>query len=637
MLDKKSSISWLYHIVFLFLLSGCDDGEKRGWLGEGRAPEAVQLTLRYSGSGVGSVTDDINGVRCEPACINYNINTLVTLTAVPEPNSVFTGWTDPACPGIGTCTVRMDADKTITAQFVPTFRLTILKDGVSQSSVSVTSDQPEVRCGTTCSASFKSGTEVKLTATPEVKFVFTGWVGAECPGMGSCSVIMNGHQTITAVFKKTFILDTPIVGSGMVTLDPVGINCGDHCATYTDGTGVTLTAVPAEGGVFASWDGYCKGTASSTCMITMDNDRLVIPQFSSVFAPAVHFSIDGTMKPYSVAISDLNADGHEDIVVAGLSSNAVAVLMGNGSTTLVGPPTFYPTMGQTTWAVAIGDFNADGGPDVATANEHSHDVSVLLANQAGALGSSANFAVGGDTRAIAVGDFNNDKHLDIVTANVTQGQIAVLLGEGTGSFGVAANFNVGRDPLAVTTGDMNKDGNADIIVANASDDTVTIVLRNGAGTFSNAGDFSVVGPMASTYPHSVFTIDLNRDGNIDIVTANRNGNTISVLLGVGVCQVGDCRFGDPINFSVGTSPAWVTAKDINNDGDVDLVIANSQSNNNVSVLIGDGTGSGFQPAINLNVGAGPKSIAISDINGDGKEDIVSANSISNNISILLGK
>lgn len=123
--------------------------------------------------------------------------------------------------------------------------------------------------------------------------------------------------------------------------------------------------------------------------------------------------------------------------------------------------------------------------------------------------------------------------------------------------------------------------------------------------------------------------DFNKDRKLDLVVANENSNNVSLLLGNGT---GD--FGAAANFSVGTQPSSVVLGDFNGDQNPDLAVSNRASNN-VSVLLGNGVG-GFTPAGPFPAGAGAYSVAVGDFNGDQKQDLAIANNGGNNVSILLG-
>jgi Domain of unknown function (DUF4347)/FG-GAP-like repeat len=282
--------------------------------------------------------------------------------------------------------------------------------------------------------------------------------------------------------------------------------------------------------------------------------------------------------------------------------------------------------------ITVGDFNGDGNLDLATTNEGSDNVSVLLGNATGGFGTATNFSlgipVGTNPSAVTVGDFNGDGKLDLAAANYLNDSVSILLGNGTGGFGTATKFAAGDRPYDVTVGDFNGDGKLDLAATNISSSSVSVLLGNGNGSFGAATNFAVG---TNAYAVGSVTVgDFNGDGKLDLAAANRAGNNVvSVLLGDG-----SGGFGDATNFAVGTSPSDVAVGDLNGDGKLDLAVTNSSSNN-VSVLLGDGSGS-FGAATNFAVGTSPIEVRIGDFNGDGKLDLATANYNSNNVSVLLG-
>jgi hypothetical protein len=179
----------------------------------------------------------------------------------------------------------------------------------------------------------------------------------------------------------------------------------------------------------------------------------------------------------------------------------------------------------------------------------------------------------------------------------------------------------------VAVGDVNGDGIPDLAAANATANNVSVLLGNGDGSFQGAVNYPV-GP----YPFSVAIADVNNDGFPDLITANANGNTVSVLLGNG-----DGSFRPAVHYGVGVYPLSVAVGDFNNDGNVDLAVADSAltgGTSAVSVLLGNGDGT-FQPALDYPVSGHPYHVAVGDFNGDGFADLVTANSSTDNVSVLL--
>jgi hypothetical protein len=139
-------------------------------------------------------------------------------------------------------------------------------------------------------------------------------------------------------------------------------------------------------------------------------------------------------------------------------------------------------------SVAVGDFNADGKPDLAVANGSSPggSVSLLLGRGDGTFHIAVSFAAGAAPHSVAVGDFNGDGKVDLAVANAGGDNVSVLLGRGDGTFQTAADYDVGASPYSVAVGDFNGDGKADLAVANAGAGTISVLLGRGDGTFQTA-------------------------------------------------------------------------------------------------------------------------------------------------------
>jgi len=237
-----------------------------------------RFTLTVTKNGSGTVTSVPSGINCGADCTeDYNAGTPVQLTAVPNAKQVFTGWSG-ACSGTGTCDVIMDANTTVTATFELN-RLTVVRSGDGNGTV--TSNPAGISCGGNCTEDYDAATSVTLTAVASGGSRFVGWSGGGCSGTGTCVVLMNGATTVTANFAD---LDTLTVsrtggGTGTVTSNPAGINCGGDCTEeYLDGTLVTLTATATGGSIFTGWSGVsCPGTG--TCQVTLTANTTVTATF----------------------------------------------------------------------------------------------------------------------------------------------------------------------------------------------------------------------------------------------------------------------------------------------------------------------------------------------------------------------
>jgi VCBS repeat-containing protein len=174
--------------------------------------------------------------------------------------------------------------------------------------------------------------------------------------------------------------------------------------------------------------------------------------------------------------------------------------------------------------------------------------------------------------------------------------VSVLLGNGNGTFQSAVNFGVGSIPLLVKVGDLNGDGRLDLVTSNLVSNDVSVLLGNGDGTFQSAVNFAV-----DNRPVSVAVADVNGDGRLDLVTANQGsgGSTVTVLRGNG-----NGTFQSAVNFAIPANPTSLAVADVNGDGRPDLVMSSYYDTNNVSVMLGNGN-----PATHFQVSAAASATA----------------------------
>jgi len=194
--------------------------------------------------------------------------------------------------------------------------------------------------------------------------------------------------------------------------------------------------------------------------------------------------------PYSVAVGDFNADGRPDLAVANVNSNNVSILLGDANGTFQAAVNY--AAGSNPYSVAVGDFNADGRPDLAVANVSSGNVSILLGNANGTFQAAVNYVAGNFPVSVAVGDFNADGRPDLAVANSGSGSgnVSILLGNANGTFQARVNYAAGDGPRSVAVGDFNADGRPDLAVANEYSDNVSILLGNANGTFQAAVNYA---------------------------------------------------------------------------------------------------------------------------------------------------
>jgi hypothetical protein len=340
------------------------------------------------------------------------------------------------------------------------------------------------------------------------------------------------------------------------------------------------------------------------------------------FSPAVNFSAGSF--PFSVAVGDFNSDGDPDLVTGHVNASVVSVLLGDGTGSF-GDAKYFLADPEAI-SVAVGDFNGDANLDLAVGSRAYDLVDVLLGDGNGSFSIAGRFPVGVDPISVAVGDFDGDAHLDLAVTGSRD--VSVLLGDGNGSFGNAAHFDAGAYPFSVAVGDLNGDGHPDLALTNPAYGSVSVLLGDGTGSFGPAAHFD-----AGDGPISVAVGDLNGDGHPDLAVANIGSDDVSVLLGDGTGS-----FGNAANFGVGTEPTSVAVGDFDGDGNPDLATANYQfsGTDDVSVLLGEGDGT-FGTAEHLTAGIYTSSVAVGDFDGDGRPDLATANTGSNNVSVLLNR
>jgi hypothetical protein len=212
------------------------------------------------------------------------------------------------------------------------------------------------------------------------------------------------------------------------------------------------------------------------------------------FQPAVYYAIDnsGSESLRWVTAADFNGDGNVDLAVADYLAGYIAVLLGNGDGTFK-PPIKTPLNGPSPEFVAVGDFNGDHIPDLATVDRGGTCpcISVLLGNGDGTFQAPTNIKPSIAPSAIGIGDFNHDGKLDIASVGQqgSTSELIVLLGNGDGTFQTGNTYTVVADPLSVAVADFNGDGKLDLAVA--GEGGISVLLGNGDGTFQTAVNYHV--------------------------------------------------------------------------------------------------------------------------------------------------
>lgn len=374
-------------------------------------------------------------------------------------------------------------------------------------------------------------------------------------------------------------------------------------------------------------------TFSSSCRASQD---AAIPA-----AEGLHLSVG--RAPGSVAIVDVNADGLYDLAVANQGGNSVSVLLGDGAGAFreaTGSP--FPA-GPNPNDIAAADFNGDGTPDLAFPNHETDHVTVLLGDGRGGFAPSPGSPVPVQSdphpHGLASGHFDGDGNLDLVVESFETDRLELLLGDGQGGFRTPGQMlAVGRTPYQkVRSGDLDQDGFADLVTTNRGEGTVTVLVRGGQGEWRQMEGSPVAVPES---PFAVAVGDVDGEGSPDLAVAHYSGSiddrradAVSVWLGDGE---GAFRGAAGSPFAVAGSPVSVAIGDIDGDGRGDIAVAN-YGGHSVTLLVGGPDGLAEARGSPIAVGSQPEGVALGDLDGDGRADLVVANSGDDTVFVLLSR
>lgn len=322
------------------------------------------------------------------------------------------------------------------------------------------------------------------------------------------------------------------------------------------------------------------------------------------------------------ACGALDADCDGAATIDELVATVGAALVGCPPFRFVAPERY--ATGEAPRAVAVGDLDNDGFPDIAVANHGSHDVSVLLNDGTGRFGAERRFPVGLVPLDIVILQLDSGDAADVITANGGSHDLSILYGRGDGTFAPETRLPAGTDVRAILVGDVDDNDTGDVVAAAPGGDGLPVLFGRDDGQF----DRVVIG--AGFQPWWAALGDLTGDVIPDLVTANAGSSDLTLLAGLGGGSfVGRSRIALP-------APAYFVAiADVNSDGVRDLLTANG-TDASVSLLIGRGSGT-FAAPQRLAVGNGAYRLRVTDLNDDRYPDLLVPNELDGDISILLGR
>ncbi len=382
--------------------------------------------------------------------------------------------------------------------------------------------------------------------------------------------------------------------------------------------------------------------------------------------------------PFSLMVKDIDGDGSKDIISATYGyDGGASILRNKGDGTF--PIRADYNVGASPHGVIASDLDGDGDNDLAVANSLEYTLSMLRNNGNGTFQPKVNFNANGYPASISASDMDGDGDRDLLTAQPNTGTFSVLSNDGNAGFNTRTDYNSSSGPNMIASSDLDGDGDRDVVAASYNGYGFAVFNNEGGGLlgtpvgydagystyeislsgldrdgdldlasvggkfFKNNGDGSFGNALflpAGGYPFSVLPSDLNGDGDPDWVSLkpyprNYDSNFVSVYMNNGdasfatnVDYYGGPWTGDPYNNRM-------AAADMNGDGNNDLIIANTWTRT-VSILTNNGNGT-FGPPVGYGVGAHPFSVTASDLDGDGDMDLAVTNDSINTVSVLINQ
>jgi Ca2+-binding RTX toxin-like protein len=355
--------------------------------------------------------------------------------------------------------------------------------------------------------------------------------------------------------------------SNQTVLNPAAVNLG-------------FSTLPAGGSTAATTVGDFNRDGIADLVVTLANSALsnniavFLGSGNGSFGAALALA-SGGLNPLSVVTGDFDGDGNPDLATANLGSDTVSLLAGDGVGGFGRAQTFR--VGGQPSAIAAADFNRDGRLDLVTANSAfgANSLSVLLGEAGGFRPARTLSVVGTQPLAVAVGDFDRDGNPDLVSTDVGSGSVSLFLGRGNGDFRSPSQFFVGGGrPVTLVAGDFNEDNKLDIATGNLGSSTqnLTLLFGDGKGSFSRASLLPVTNGI-----NSLVTADLNGDSHLDLAALSQGAALLTVYTGNG-----DGGFVRSTSTGVSSLAQGLVTADFNRDGKVDLA---STSGTNAAILL----------------------------------------------------
>jgi len=371
------------------------------------------------------------------------------------------------------------------------------------------------------------------------------------------------------------------------------------------------------------------------------------------FAPS--FGLPPGGQQSGLAVGDLDGDGRPDLVIAVGQTNSVSgyiyqnIEPGGGlDTNSFAPPQPFGVSGRAT-AVAVADLDADGLLDIIILTTSPDQLAVFRnVSSPGAMSFQAPLtwpALGGGLGALAVADIDGDGHPDVVATGMTNNKVAIFRNvSSVGAISLAphVDFAVGTAPVALAVADLDGNGKPDILTANANATSGAFsILRNvGVPGLVDTNSFNAAFSITNgTGAAGIVAADFDGDGKLDIAVSLGASNRVAIYRKTSPQGIlNGASFAAPVSLVCPGSPRGLAVADLDGDGKLELIVANTNAAS-ISAFFnsttpGILTSNGFQPRIDLSAGAFCFAVAAADVDFDGKPDLLAIGNTPDKIALM---
>ena len=469
----------------------------------------------------------------------------------------------------------------------------------------------------------------------------------QVPAISSFSPASGSVGTAVTIFGTNF---NPVATNNVVWFGSVRANVNTAATNR-------LTVAMPDGAIYAPL------TVANNGLIAAANNSFD-PSYTgsgsfSTLSLLTQVSLATGTSPIDVKIADMDGDGKPDLIVGNWGDSTISIYrnISTNGTLVAGSfadPVVFDT-GDQPYHIAVADIDGDGKPDIITPN--SSDGTITIFRNLGTPGSfttnslaaGVDFTTGGAPFQIAVGDLNGDGKPEIVVAD-SSGPNFFLFGNtitngliDTNSFAapvaIAAGTTGNASVVSVAIGDLDGDGVPDLAVAVDNQNIVTIFRNSTAPGSTNFTFDPKVDFTTGNHPFGGVCLgDLDGDGKLDVVTANYTGSSLSVLHNISNTPGAWTTNSLSAKFDLaigGLGQTFIMA-DMDGDGKPDLVSVSQNSTAEVFRNIGTNgvlVAGSFAAKVNFAAQSGSAGVAVGDLDGDGRADMVVANTSVNQLSL----